>query len=52
MQWFMHAVDGDARGVFLVEVNNLNHLQRVISAMRRVKGVRAVERTRFSGEDE
>ncbi len=48
----MHAVDGDARGVFLIEVNNLNHLQRVISTMKRVKGVRAVERTQFTGEDE
>jgi GTP pyrophosphokinase len=48
----MHGVDGDARGVFLVEVNNLNHLQRVISTLKRVKGVRAVERTQFTGEDE
>jgi GTP pyrophosphokinase len=48
----MRAVDGDARGTFLVEVNNLNHLTKVISAMKKVEGVRAVERAELSREDE
>jgi GTP pyrophosphokinase len=47
----IRAVDGDARGTFLVEVNNLSHLQHVIKAMGRVKGVRAVERS-MSGSEE
>jgi len=47
----MRAVDGDARGTFLVEVNNLSHLTKVIAAMNRVKGVRAVERTQYNEED-
>jgi GTP diphosphokinase / guanosine-3',5'-bis(diphosphate) 3'-diphosphatase len=45
----IRAVDGDARGTFLVEVNNLSHLQHVIKAMGRVKGVRAVERAMSGG---
>ncbi len=47
----MHSVDGDARGTFLIEVNNLNHLQKVLAAIKRVRGVRAVERKQFSGEE-
>jgi len=47
----IRAVDGDARGTFLVEVNNLSHLQHVIKAMGRVKGVRAVERAMIGGEE-
>jgi len=47
----IRAVDGDARGTFLVEVNNLSHLQHVIKAMGRVKGVRAVERSLTGGEE-
>ena len=47
----IRAVDGDARGTFLVEVNNLSHLQHVIKAMGRVKGVRAVERSMSGGEE-
>jgi len=34
-----------------VEVNNLSHLKKVITAIKRVRGVRAVERTQVSGED-
>ncbi len=45
------SVDGDARGTFLVEVNNLNHLTKVLSAIKRVRGVRAVERKQFLGEE-
>ena len=48
----MRALDGDARGTFLVEVNNLNHLNKVRAAMKKVKGVRAVERADFSGDQE
>jgi (p)ppGpp synthase/HD superfamily hydrolase len=44
-------VDGDARGTFLVEVNNLSHLQKVLATMKKVKGVRAVERTTGGGEE-
>jgi GTP pyrophosphokinase len=46
----MRAVDGDARGTFLVEVNNLNHLNKVAASMKKVKGVRAVERGDFGGD--
>jgi GTP pyrophosphokinase len=46
----MRAVDGDARGTFLVEVNNLNHLNRVLRAITRIKGVRAAERVQSGGE--
>jgi len=48
----MKAVDDDARGTFLVEVKNLNHLTKTIAAMKKVKGVRAVGRAEFSKEDE
>jgi GTP pyrophosphokinase len=36
--------DGDARGQFVLEVRNLSHLQRVLVALRRVRGVQQVER--------
>jgi len=36
--------DGEARGQFVLEVRNLSHLQRVLDAIRRVRGVRQVER--------
>jgi GTP pyrophosphokinase len=45
----MRAVDGDARGTFVIEVNNLSHLNSVIKAVNRVKGVRYVERSQVSG---
>ncbi len=45
----MRALDGDARGEFVIEVNNLSHLNRVIKAVKRVRGVRAVERSQISG---
>ena len=47
----MRGVDGDARGTFLVEVNNLSHLTKVIGAIKKVKGVRAVERAKMTRED-
>lgn len=36
--------DGEARGQFVLEVRNLSHLRRVLDAIRRVRGVRQVER--------
>ena len=47
----VQSVDGDARGVFLVEVTNLNHLKRVVAAVKKVKGVRAVERAQLGAQD-
>lgn len=35
----MESFGSDARGVFIVEVQNLKHLQKVIAACRRVRGV-------------
>ncbi len=40
----MGVEDGEARGNFLLEVKNLNHLQRIMKAVERVKGVRVVSR--------
>jgi GTP diphosphokinase / guanosine-3',5'-bis(diphosphate) 3'-diphosphatase len=40
------------RGEFVVEVENLDHLTRVINAARRVKGVLSVERREHFGESE
>jgi GTP diphosphokinase / guanosine-3',5'-bis(diphosphate) 3'-diphosphatase len=40
------------RGEFVVEVENLGHLTRVMNAVRRVKGVLSVERREHFGESE
>ena len=40
----MNSVDGTMRGTFLVEVRNRRHLQEVMGAIRRVKGVKSVDR--------
>jgi GTP diphosphokinase / guanosine-3',5'-bis(diphosphate) 3'-diphosphatase len=40
------------RGEFVVEVENLDHLTRVINAVRRVKGVLSVERREHFGESD
>jgi GTP diphosphokinase / guanosine-3',5'-bis(diphosphate) 3'-diphosphatase len=40
------------RGEFVVEVENLDHLTRVMNAVRRVKGVLSVERREHFGESE
>jgi GTP diphosphokinase / guanosine-3',5'-bis(diphosphate) 3'-diphosphatase len=40
------------RGEFVVEVENLDHLTRVVNAVRRVKGVLSVERREHFGESE
>jgi len=34
----------NARGTFLVGVRNVEHLTRIINALKKVKGVREVER--------
>lgn len=39
------------RGEFVVEVENLDHLKKVINAIRRVKGVISVERREHFGSD-
>ena len=36
--------EGEARGQFVLQVRNLNHLARVMDAIRKVRGVRLVER--------
>ncbi|MDZ4803254.1 MAG: bifunctional (p)ppGpp synthetase/guanosine-3',5'-bis(diphosphate) 3'-pyrophosphohydrolase [Candidatus Eisenbacteria bacterium] len=46
------SVDGEALGIFLIEVKNLAHLQRVIKAIRNIRGVTSVERHQVLGEDE
>jgi GTP pyrophosphokinase len=40
----LHTKDGSAFGTIFVEVDNLNHLAKVLKALRRVKGVTEVER--------
>jgi GTP diphosphokinase / guanosine-3',5'-bis(diphosphate) 3'-diphosphatase len=40
------------RGEFVVEVEHLDHLTRVISAVRRIKGVLSVERREHFGESD
>ena len=47
----MKGIDGQAEGTFLVEVKNLNHLDRVLKIIRKVKGVIDVERSGVSGDD-
>ena len=40
----IRAVEGGMRGQFVVEVENLSHLKKVVKHVRRVKGVLSVER--------
>ncbi len=40
----MSSSDGDARGTFLLDVQNRRHLDEVTTAIRRVRGVHKVER--------
>ncbi len=40
----MKATDGGMVGAFVVEVQDLSHLRKVLKAIRRVKGVLGVER--------
>jgi guanosine-3',5'-bis(diphosphate) 3'-pyrophosphohydrolase len=47
----MQSVDGEALGTFIIEVKNLNHLQRVMKAIKHIKGVRSVERQQVFDDD-
>ncbi|MFC1595414.1 ACT domain-containing protein, partial [Gemmatimonadota bacterium] len=40
----MSAHGGSAEGQFIIEVRNLQHLQKVVKSLERVKGVERVER--------
>jgi guanosine-3',5'-bis(diphosphate) 3'-pyrophosphohydrolase len=46
----IQADDAGMKGQFVVEVENLSHLNRVLGAIRRVKGVLSVERREAVGE--
>jgi guanosine-3',5'-bis(diphosphate) 3'-pyrophosphohydrolase len=48
----IQADEAGMKGQFVVEVENLSHLNRVLNAIRRVKGVIAVERREAVGEEE
>ena len=48
----MRATDGGMTAAFVVEVQNLNHLKRVMEAVQRVKGVTSVIRRESFGESE
>jgi GTP pyrophosphokinase len=48
----LHAVDGKANGSMLVEVENLSHLEKIVRATRKVKGITDVaRRDNVSAED-
>jgi guanosine-3',5'-bis(diphosphate) 3'-pyrophosphohydrolase len=46
----MGLVDGEVKGRFVVEVQDLRHLERVMKAISKVKNVRRVERGQFLPE--
>ena len=48
----MRTADGGMNGEFVVEVQDLAHLTRVLRAVRRVKGVLSVERRESFEEGE
>ena len=48
----IHSEEMGMRGEFVVEVENLDHLKRVVNAVRRVKGVISVERREHFGANE
>jgi GTP pyrophosphokinase len=48
----INAVEGGMRGQFVVEVENLSHLKKVMRAVQRVKGVLSVERRESFGESD
>jgi guanosine-3',5'-bis(diphosphate) 3'-pyrophosphohydrolase len=51
-QMELKAVDGRAVGAMMVEVENLQHLQQIVKAVRRVKGISEIaRRERISTED-
>ena len=43
----MKSLENAAQGIFLVEVKNLHHLQKVIKAVKKVPGVLSVDRQQF-----
>jgi GTP pyrophosphokinase len=45
----VHAEDAGVRGEFVVEVENLDHLRRVVGKIKRVKGVVSIERREHFG---
>ncbi len=48
----IQAIEGGMRGQFVVEVENLSHLRKVMRQVQRVKGVLAVERKESFGESD
>jgi GTP pyrophosphokinase len=48
----LKAVDGRMTGAALVEVENLAHLQKIMRAARRVKGITDVQRRERISADE
>ncbi len=51
-QMELKAIDGRAVGAVMVEVENLQHLQQILKAVRRVKGISEIaRRERISSED-
>jgi GTP diphosphokinase / guanosine-3',5'-bis(diphosphate) 3'-diphosphatase len=51
-QMDLKAIDGRAVGAVMVEVENLQHLQQILKAVRRVKGISEIaRRERISTED-
>ena len=48
----IRAVEGGMQGQFVVEVENLSHLKKVMKQVRRVKGVIAIERRESFGESD
>jgi GTP pyrophosphokinase len=46
----MRGFEGAAQGTFLVEIRNLNQLNKVMSTIRKIKGVSDVERAAMAGE--
>jgi GTP pyrophosphokinase len=48
----LHTVDGRVTGSAVVEVENLNHLKKIIAAARRVKGITEIQRRERLSEDE
>jgi GTP diphosphokinase / guanosine-3',5'-bis(diphosphate) 3'-diphosphatase len=48
----IHGVEGGMSGSFVVEVENLNHLKKVVRSIRGVKGVLGVERREHFAESD
>ena len=48
----IQAVEGGMQGQFVIEVENLAHLKKVVRQIRRVKGVLAVERKESLGDSD